>query len=318
MVQTIWRGTIAFGLVSIPVRLYAATEQHDISFRQVHDKDGGRIRYRRFCEVDDQEVPFADIIRGYELPDGRVVPISADDLKQLPLPTSRQVEVLEFVPIDQVNPILFARAYYLSPDGHRPKSYVLLREALEQSGRCAVVKVAIRTRETLALLRVSDGVLVMQTMLWPDEIRDASFARPDTSIEVKTREAAMAKTYIRALQTDFDPDRYHDDFKEALEQLVEAKIHGYAGTDTGGQRTDRKVTDLLGALKASVEEARKKRAPSTRKAPAKATAPTAAKKTATPRKKPATGAAKKTTAKKAVTRRPSRKQSRPGAEPRIR
>jgi DNA end-binding protein Ku len=311
MVQTIWRGTIAFGLVSIPVRLYAATEQHDISFRQVHEKDGGRIRYRRFCEQDDQEVPYADITRGFELPDGRMVIISPDDLKHLPLPTSRQIDVLEFVPVDQVNPILFARAYYLSPDGRGAKPYVLLREALERSGRYAVVKVAIRSREMLALLRVSDGVLVMQTMLWPDEIRDAGFARPDPSIQVKASEMAMAKTYVRALESDFDPDRYHDDFQDALEQLIESKIHGLALADTTGQPTETRVADLLGALKASVEEARKKRVRSSRKTTAK----TAAEKRTAPRKKPAVRkttaktAAKKTVARKGVARKPSRAKS---------
>jgi DNA end-binding protein Ku len=298
-VQTIWRGTIAFGLVSIPVRLFAATEQHDISFLQVHDKDGSRIRYRRFCEKDDQEVPYADVARGYELPDGRMVMMSLDDFGQLPVPTSRQIHILEFVPIEQVDPVRFAQAYYLSVDLGGARTYVLLREALERSGRCAIVKVAIRTRETLALLRVSDGVIVMQTMLWPDEVRDAGFARPHASIEVKASEVAMAKTYIKALQTNFDPDRYRSDFRDALQQLIAAKVQGYLRAGTQQRSGQPATVDLLGALKASVANARKLRTRPNKKTPTKRAAPSAAKKTATRDKKavPRKASSKKTAGK---------------------
>jgi DNA end-binding protein Ku len=284
--QAIWKGTVSFGLVSIPVRLYSATDERDITFRQVHESDGGRIRYRRICEEEDKEVPYSEISKGYELPDGRMVILSADDLNQLPLPTAKQIEVLEFVPIEQVDPIMFAKAYYLAADGPGAKPYVLLRDALDRSGQCAVVKVAIRTREALALLRVSDGVLVMQTMLWPDEVRESSFARPDDSVEVRANEVKMAESYIKTLETDFDPDRYHSDYRHALEQLIEAKTTGLPAASADEDDSTTKpgdVIDLVAALKASVDAAKKRRAGG-----------------AEAEEKPAKKAAKKPSAKKAA------------------
>jgi DNA end-binding protein Ku len=284
--QAIWKGSVSFGLVSIPVRLYSATDERDITFRQVHEADGGRIRYRRICEEEDKEVPYSEISKGYELPDGRMVILSADDLNQLPLPTAKQIEVLEFVPIEQVDPIMFAKAYYLAADGPGAKPYVLLRDALERSGQCAVVKVAIRTREALALLRVSDGVLVMQTMLWPDEVRESSFARPDDSVEVRPNEVKMAESYIQTLETDFDPDRYHSDYRHALEELIEAKTTGLpAPSEDEDESTTGPgdVIDLVAALKASVDAAKKRRAGG-----------------AEAEEKPAKKTAKKSTAKKAA------------------
>jgi DNA end-binding protein Ku len=284
--QAIWKGTVSFGLVSIPVRLYSATDERDITFRQVHESDGGRIRYRRICEEEDKEVPYSEISKGYELPDGRMVILSADDLNQLPLPTAKQIEVLEFVPIEQVDPIMFAKAYYLAADGPGAKPYVLLRDALDRSGQCAVVKVAIRTREALALLRVSDGVLVMQTMLWPDEVRESSFARPDDSVEVRANEVKMAESYIKTLETDFDPDRYHSDYRHALEELIEAKTTGLPAASADEDDSTTKpgdVIDLVAALKASVDAAKKRRAGG-----------------AETEEKPAKKAAKKPSAKKAA------------------
>jgi DNA end-binding protein Ku len=284
--QAIWKGTVSFGLVSIPVRLYSATDERDITFRQVHESDGGRIRYRRICEEEDKEVPYSEISKGYELPDGRMVILSADDLNQLPLPTAKQIEVLEFVPIEQVDPIMFAKAYYLAADGPGAKPYVLLRDALDRSGQCAVVKVAIRTREALALLRVSDGVLVMQTMLWPDEVRESSFARPDDSVEVRANEVKMAESYIKTLETDFDPDRYHSDYRHALEELIEAKTTGLPAASADEDDSTTKpgdVIDLVAALKASVDAAKKRRAGG-----------------AEAEEKPAKKAAKKPSAKKAA------------------
>ncbi len=259
--QAIWKGSVSFGLVSIPVRLYSATEERDFTFRQVHEKDGGRIRYRRVCEAEGTEVPYSEVSKGYELPDGRIVMLSGEDMSALPLPTAKQIEVLEFVPIDQIDPMLLSKAYYLSADGSGAKPYVLLRDALAKSGQCAVVKVAIRTREALALLRESDGVLVMQTMLWPDEVRDGSFARPDESIEVREQEVAMAESYIDTLRTDFDPERYHSDYRRALEELVEAKTAGLPppSEDDERQPTSGDVVDLVAALRASVDAAKKRR-----------------------------------------------------------
>jgi DNA end-binding protein Ku len=258
--HAIWKGTISFGLVTIPVKVYSATEERDISFRQVHEADGGRIRYRRVCEIDGEEVPYSDIGKGYELPDGRMVVLTADDFASLPLPTTRAIEVLEFVPTEQVDPLYFAKAYYLAADGVGAKPYVLLRDALTGSGQCALVKVAIRTRETLALLRERDGALVLQTMLWPDEVRDSEFAVPDDSVEIRSQEVKMAESYIATLQNDFDPDRYHSDYREALEQLVEAKASGLPMPEVDedqGQQAE--VLDLVAALRASVDAAKKRR-----------------------------------------------------------
>ncbi|MBA2560428.1 MAG: Ku protein [Propionibacteriales bacterium] len=258
--QAIWKGTISFGLVTIPVKVYSATEERDISFRQVHEADGGRIRYKRVCEVDGQEVPYSDIGKGYELPDGRMIILTSDDFASLPLPTARAIEVLEFVPADQVDPLYFAKAYYLAADGVGAKPYVLLRDALTGSGQCALVKVAIRTRETLALLRERDGALVLQTMLWPEEVRDSDFAVPDDSIEIRSQEVAMAESYIATLKTEFDPSRYQSDYREALESLVEAKASGLPMPEAeDDDRQQAEVLDLVAALRASVDAAKKRR-----------------------------------------------------------
>ncbi|HEY8458303.1 MAG TPA: Ku protein [Actinopolymorphaceae bacterium] len=265
--QAIWKGSISFGLVTIPVKVYAATQEKDISFRQVHAADGGRIRYRRVCEIDGQEVPYSDIAKGYELPDGGMVVLTAEDLAELPLPTRHVVEVLEFVPADEIDPIYVSRSYYLQAEGPAAKPYILLRDALRRTGQTAVVKVALRNREALALLRPKDDVLLLQTMLWPDEVRDASFAAPDEDVEVRAQEIAMAESYIRTLETTFDPTRYHDEYRAALEELIQAKTAGMeveapaaAGPAAG------EVVDLMAALQASVEEARRQRGAAARQA----------------------------------------------------
>lgn len=259
--QAIWKGTISFGLVTIPIKVYSATEERDISFRQVHEADGGRIRYKRVCEADGQEVPYSDISKGYELPDGRMVILSNEDFAELPLPSAKSIEVLEFVPAEQIDSLYFAKAYYLAADGVGAKPYVLLRDALTKTGQCALVKVALRTKESLALLRERDGALVLQTMMWPDEVRSSEFAVPADGIDVKKQEVAMAESYIATLKADFDPGRYHSDYREALEQLVEAKASGLPmpeQAEDDEQTAD--VVDLVAALRASVDAAKKRRA----------------------------------------------------------
>ncbi len=169
--RSIWKGAISFGLVTIPVKLYSATEQRDVSFHQVHREDGGRIKYKRVCTVDGEEVPYSDIAKGYELPSGETVILTDEDFADLPLSSSRRIDVLQFVEQEEVDPIYFAKSYYLEPDQQGAKPYVLLRDALENSGQVAVVKIAIRQRESLATLRVREGVFVLETMLWPDEVR---------------------------------------------------------------------------------------------------------------------------------------------------
>jgi DNA end-binding protein Ku len=309
--QAIWKGSVSFGLVSIPVKVYAATQEKDISFRQVHAADGGRIRYRRVCELDGEEVPYSEIAKGYELPDGGMVILTPDDFAQLPLPTRHVVEVLEFVPAEQIDPIYVSRSYYLQAEGPATKPYVLLRDALRNSGQTALVKVALRNRESLALLRPKDDVLVLQTMLWPDEVRDASFAAPQEDVEVRPQEIAMAESYIQTLQTDFDPTRYHDDYRAALEELIAAKTAGREVEAPAVAPAPGEVVDLMAALQASVEEARRARGEaaagdkgdrsSKAKKPAKKAAAKSSKKAAT-KKTAKKAAVKKTTGKKAAAR----------------
>src|SRR4051795_1358851 len=293
--RSIWKGAISFGLVTIPVKLYSATEERDVSFHQVHRDDGGRIRYKRVCQTDGEEVAYSDIAKGFELPSGEVVALTADDFADLPLTTSRTIDVLEFVPLDQVDPIYFAKSYYLEPDAAGAKPYVLLREALEQSGRVALVKVALRQRESLATLRVRDGVFVLEMMLWPDEVREAEFGFLDEDIDVRPQELQMAQSLIDTMAGDFQPEQYTDNYREALQALIEAKVAGREvvapAEPTGDTGT---VVDLMAALRASVEAAKQGRGADD-SAPARTTSKGAGSKSAASKKT----AAKKPPAKKA-------------------
>jgi DNA end-binding protein Ku len=281
----------------------------------VHRSDGGRIRYKRTCAVDGEEVPYADIAKGYELENGETVILTDEDLADLPLSSAKVVDVLQFVPLDQVDPIYFARSYYLEPDKAAAKPYVLLRDALETSGMVAVVKVAIRSREQLATLRVRDGVLVMETMLWPDEIRTPDFAFLDDDIAARPQELAMAESLIESMSGDFEPDQYHDEYREALQQVIDAKIEGRevvepeeAAAPAGGD-----VIDLMAALRQSVAAAKQargeeaapaKKAPAAKKAAAKK-AP--ARKAAASEEEEEAAPARKTAAKKAAAKAPAKK-----------
>ncbi|MGH3398847.1 MAG: Ku protein, partial [Streptosporangiaceae bacterium] len=224
--RSMWKGAISFGLVMIPVRLYAATEQKDIAFRQVHREDGGRIRFRRVCSIDGAEVPYEDVAKGYELPDGEMIVLTDEDMADLPLATSKSIEVMHFAPADQLDPILFSRSYYVEPENTGIRAYALLRDALERSGKIAIAQVALRQRESLATLRTRDGVLVLETLLWPDEVRAADFPFLDDDVEVRSQELQMASSLIDSMTVDFDPGEYHDRYREALQELVEAKVEG--------------------------------------------------------------------------------------------
>ncbi|CAA9372183.1 MAG: Ku-like_protein [uncultured Propionibacteriaceae bacterium] len=259
MPRSIWKGAISFGLVTIPVKLFSATEEKDISFRQVHPKDGGRIKYRRVCEVCGEEIPFAEIAKGYELADGRMVILEKEDFDQLPLTTTKAVEVVQFVAEEDVDPTYFAKTYFLQADGPGTKPYVLLRDALVKTGQSAVVKVALRSREALALIRPKDGVLLMHTMLWPDELRDGSFAAPADTVTVSDAEVTMAESFIEALSGDFRPEDFTDAYREALEELVESKISGVELPEEAEAPQEAEVVDLVAALRASVEAAKKRR-----------------------------------------------------------
>jgi DNA end-binding protein Ku len=253
--RAMWRGEISFGLVMIPVRLYAATEHKDISFRQVHREDGGRIRFRRVCSVCGEEVAFADVAKGYELPDGEMVVLTDEDMAELPLPTAHSIEVVHFTPQDQVDPIMWERSYYAEPEPKGTRAYALLRDALERSGMVAVARVALRQRETLAALRSRDGVLVLVTLLWPDEIRATEFEFLDEDTEVRSQELRMATSLIDSMTVDFEPGEYTDHYREALEELVEAKIEGHEVARPEVPAEEQPVTSLADALKASLAAA---------------------------------------------------------------
>jgi len=259
-VRAIWKGAVSFGLVNVPVRVYGATQEHDIRFHQVHRADGGRIRMRRICTVCGEEVPYDQLAKGYESPDGRSVVLTDDDFADLPLVSNREIDVLEFVPTEQVDPIMFDRTYYLEPEARATKPYVLLREALEATDRMAVVKVAMRQRETLAVLRVRDRVIVLQTLLWPDEVRAADFDVLAGDVELRPQELAMAQSLVESLSGDFEPDQYTDQYAKAVADLVEAKLEGVEPVNApAAEAASTEVVDLLTALQRSVERARSAR-----------------------------------------------------------
>ena len=256
--RSIWKGAISFGLVTIPVKLYSATEQKDVSFHQVRRSDGSRIKYKRVAAVDGEEVSYGDIAKGYELSSGETVVLTDEDFKDLPLTTNRAIDVLQFVPLEELDPIFFEKSYYLEPDKAGVKPYVLLRDALEQSGKVAVVKVALRNRESLAALRVRDGVFVLETMLWPDEVRTPDFGFLDEDVEVRPQELAMAGSLIETLTGEFDPSQYKDEYREALQAVIEAKVEGREVVQPAeAQPSSGTVVDLMAALRASVEAAKK-------------------------------------------------------------
>jgi DNA end-binding protein Ku len=256
-VRSIWKGAISFGLVTIPVKLYSATEQKDVSFHQVRRSDGSRIKYKRVAAVDGEEVSYGDIAKGYELSNGDTVVLTDEDFKDLPLATNRAIDVLQFVPLEELDPIFFEKSYYLEPDKAGTKPYVLLRDALEQSGKVAVVKVALRNRESLAALRVRDGVFVLETMLWPDEVRTPDFGFLDEDVEVRPQELAMAGSLIETLTGEFDASQYKDEYREALQAVIEAKVEGREVVQpVDAQPTAGTVVDLMAALRASVEAAK--------------------------------------------------------------
>ncbi len=278
--QTVWKGSISFGLVSIPVRLVAATEEKDVRFRQVHAADGGRIRYKRVCENGGHEVAYADIAKGYELPGGDMVVLTDEDLADLPVSSSRVVEVLNFVPFADIDPTALSRAYYAEPSGDA-KPYVLLRDALEQSDRVAIVKISLRSRERLAVLRAREGVLVVQTMMWPDEVRTPDFGFLDDEPTVRPQEMRMAESFIEAMADEFQPESYVDEYRTALLEVVEAKVQGAEITKAPEVEPDEgTVVDLMEALRRSVAEAKKQRGEDAEEKPKKK----AAKKSAAKRK----------------------------------
>ena len=254
--RSIWKGSVAFGLVNVPVKVYSATEERDIRFHQVHEADGGRIRYKRVCELDGKTVEFADIAKAYEAEDGRTVILTDDDFAQLPVNSSREIEVSSFVPADQIDPLLFDKSYYLEPASTSTKAYVLLCRTLEQTDRIAIVNFALRQKTRLAALRVRDDVLVIQTLLWPDEVRAAEFPSLDEDVTIKPAELKMAGMLVDSFAGDFQPEDYTDEYRVELEQLIVAKLEGgeaFPAPEAKEEGEDAEVVDLLAALQRSVE-----------------------------------------------------------------
>ncbi|MGX1881262.1 non-homologous end joining protein Ku [Streptomyces sp. NPDC055287] len=258
--RSIWNGAISFGLVSIPIKLVNATEHHSISFRQIHTADGGRIRYRKVCELDGEEIPASEIGKGYEEPGGGIMPITDDDLAALPLPTAKTIEIVAFVPADRIDPLQMDAAYYLSASGvPAAKPYVLLREALKRSDKVAVAKFALRGRERLGMLRVVDDAIVMHGLLWPDEVREPEGVAPETNVTVRDAELDLADALMNTLG-DVDLESLHDDYREAVEEMIAAKASGgelpvESAPTAGGGR----VIDLMAALEKSVRAAKESR-----------------------------------------------------------
>ncbi|WP_457755453.1 non-homologous end joining protein Ku [Streptomyces scabiei] len=320
--RSIWNGAISFGLVSIPIKLVNATESHSVSFRQVHLEDGGRIRYRKVCELEDREVTQGEIGKAYEDADGTMIPITDEDLASLPIPTAKTIEIEGFVPAESVDPLQVDAAYYLAANGvPAAKPYTLLREALKRSGKVAICKFALRGRERLGMLRVVDDVLAMHGLLWPDEIRATDGVAPDTSVTVRDKELDLADALMDTLgEVDFAS--LHDDYREAVEELVAAKAAGEEAPSAPAPAPGGKVLDLMAALEKSVREAKESRGedvadithlssrPTPKQPPGKKSTTTTRGTSAAPKKsttrsaEPAKkAAAKKTTAKKTTASR---------------
>ncbi|MEV4479672.1 Ku protein [Micromonospora coxensis] len=297
--RAIWKGAVSFGLVSIGVKLYSATEEKDIRFHQVHREDGGRIRYKRTCQVCGEEVTYDDIAKGYDLGGGEMVILTDEDFADLPLTTSHAIDVLEFVPAEQVDPILYNKAYFLEPEGAATKPYVLLRDALADSERVAIVKVALRQREQLATLRVREGVLLLNTMLWPDEVRTPDFGFLDEDLKVRPPELAMASSLIDSMAGEFQPDAFTDDYRAALQEVIDAKVEGREVVQPEEEEAaPAAAVDLMAALKASVERARAARGEEPSGGAGEPTPISAARSAQKAAKKAAKAPAKKTPAKK--------------------
>ncbi len=298
--RAIWKGAISFGLVTVPVKAYTATEDHDVRFHQVHALDNGRVKYNRVCRECGNTLELSEISKAYQVPNGPVVVLDEQDFANLPVTASKEIDVVEFVPSAQVDPVRFDKSYLLEPDRQSLKPYVLLRQTLADTELTAVVKVSLRSKQQLGVLRVREDVLMLQTMLWPDEVRPAHFDILDQQVDVRPQELQMAASLVESLSGDFDPSQYHDEYREQLLSMIDAKVSGGDGVvatpavaDDGGE-----VVDLLTALRESLARAGAKE-PDAAKAPARKTATKKAATKTTPAKK---APAKKAPAKKAAAK----------------
>jgi DNA end-binding protein Ku len=296
--RSMWKGAISFGLVTIPVAVYPATEEKSVKFNQLHDEDMGRIRYKRVCEVDGEEVSYDHIVKGYELEKDRYVVLEDEDFDAVPVESSRTIDIQQFVDLEEIDPILYKKSYYLVPEETGAKAYALLRRALEEESKVGISKVSFRDKEHLAALRFKDDVFVLETMFWPDEIRAAEFDTVHEDGKIREQEVEMAKSLIENLSEPWNPDAFKDEYREALLEIVEKKAAGEE-IEAAPEAQPARVVDLMEALKASVEAVKQKgpqssgsggaKSTAKRSTAKKSTAKAAAKKTAAPRKKAAAG-----------------------------
>ena len=257
--RSIWKGEVSFGLVNVPVKVYAATEDHDLRARQVDKNDGVRIRYKRVRDDNGDEVEYGDIAKAYESDEGEMVILTKEDLASLPVEQNHEIEVTEFVPADQVDPVAFDNAYFLEPASRSNRAYILMREALESTDRLAICTFTLRNRTRLCALRVYKDVLMLQTLLWPDEIRPAILEGLDKEATVRPQEVKMAASLIETMAADFEPEKYEDDYQNQLKELIEAKAAGGEAftveeRESSDDDGDDEVADLLAALRASVKD----------------------------------------------------------------
>lgn len=286
--RAMWKGAISFGLVTIPVAVFPATEEKSLKFNQLHDEDHGRIRYKRVCETDGEEVTYEHIVKGYEYEKDHYVVLTDEDLDKVPLQSSRAIDIVQFVDLEEIDPVLYKKSYYLVPDETGAKAYALLRKALSEENRVGIAKVSFRDKEHLAALRFKDDVFVLETMYWPDEIRAAEFDTVKADEQVRAQEVEMAKSLIDNLTEPWNPEAYRDEYRDALLEIVEKKVAGEE-IEVVPEAAPAKVVDLMEALKASVAAAKKKTPAPKAAAKKSAAKKTAAKKAAAPRKKAAAG-----------------------------
>ncbi len=257
MPRSIWKGAITFGLITIPVGLYTAIEEKDFRFNQLHAKDNGRIRYKRVCTVCGEEVPYDEIVKGYEFEKDNYVVFTEEEMAQIPADSIKAIDIVSFVPLDEIDPIYFQKPYHLAPEPSGIKAYKLLEKALSEGGKIGLAKITLREKERLATLRVKDGVFILETMHWPDEIREAEFEELDKNVEIRSQELAMAKSLIENLTDHFQPEEFHDAYRERLEEAVKAKVEGME-VAVAPTKEPTQIMDLMEALKASVEATREK------------------------------------------------------------
>ncbi|HEX2236120.1 MAG TPA: Ku protein [Actinomycetota bacterium] len=258
--RPLWKGAITFGLISIPVRLYSAVESKSLKFHLLHGEDGGRVRYKRECSKCGKEVSWDDIVKGYEYSKDHYVIFTEEELEGLDVDSIKAIDVVTFVPLEDIDPIYYNKTYYVAPEASGLKAYRLLAGALEAEGQVGLAKVALRDKEQLSTIRLKDGVFVLETMHWPDEIRPAEFEELDKKVDVRDPEVKMARQLIQQLSGEFQPEHFHDEYRERLQALATRKVEGEEVTVAAEPAEEpAPVVDLMEALKASVAEAKKRK-----------------------------------------------------------